>query len=399
MYNHHAAPFQHGSPYNQGPIGAVNGAIGGPAGGAPITIQQQQPAVSKPPGQDALAWQATDFASRAMNDNSRSVASLTRCLRDMTATLERTRIAYNQALQARDEKRNQLIKSEARLTEVRKVVGRYATVKDPVVASDGFTYERQVIEEYLRECQTNETDAYSQQTREVLSPILHSNSSLKKLVESLKAAKESEVPPADDLKPIPPFQGGGNASSAANNSRGNNNNNNASKGGKINFLEEDAATTKGRSAGNNNTSSNNNNAPSKPVVEESKNAPAAASGPWVAAASATSKAGGPNITNAGTSTPSGPNKDALHPCVRVYGHCNFRDGCQFAKYPYDACLNYIKGKCRFGTGCKELHVNLKDSRYKNAAASNTADEMLNNAAPVKGGADSKGPKKVADQRK
>ena len=342
MYNHHATPFQHGHPYSQqGAIGSANGAIGVPAGNAPAPVQQQ-PASNKPPGQDALAWQTTDFVNRAMNENSRSVASLARCLRDMTATLERTRIAYNQALQARDDKRNQLVKSEARLMEVRKVVGRYAGVKDPVVASDGFTYERQVIEDYLKECQTNETDAYSQQTREVLSPTLHSNSSLKKLVESLKAAKESEVPAAEDLKPIPPFQGGGASSSRNNNAPSASA---ANKGGaKINFFEEDSSKA-----------ARGGSAPKATSSEaDTKAAPtASAAGPWVAAASATKAAGSAPAVPSNT-------KDALHPCVRVYGHCNFRDGCQFAKYPYDACLSYIKGKCRFGSQCHEQHVNLKD---------------------------------------
>lgn len=46
----------------------------------------------------------------------------------------------------------------------------------------------------------------------------------------------------------------------------------------------------------------------------------------------------------------------LHPCIRVYGSCNFRDDCRFACYPFNACLNHIKGKCHHGNNCKELHV-------------------------------------------
>lgn len=57
---------------------------------------------------------------------------------------------------------------------------------------------------------------------------------------------------------------------------------------------------------------------------------------------------------------------ALHPCLRVYGLCNFDDDCTFANYPYEACLNHIKGKCRFGSTCKELHVDPRDPLYQNA---------------------------------
>lgn len=55
----------------------------------------------------------------------------------------------------------------------------------------------------------------------------------------------------------------------------------------------------------------------------------------------------------------------LHPCIRVFGSCKFKDDCRFAKYPYDACLSEIKGKCRYGAQCKELHVNKDDPLYIN----------------------------------
>lgn len=46
----------------------------------------------------------------------------------------------------------------------------------------------------------------------------------------------------------------------------------------------------------------------------------------------------------------------LHPCMRVYGNCNFGDDCRFACYPFNSCLNHIKGKCHHGNTCKEVHV-------------------------------------------
>jgi hypothetical protein len=55
----------------------------------------------------------------------------------------------------------------------------------------------------------------------------------------------------------------------------------------------------------------------------------------------------------------GGNDMRLHPCVRVYGYCNYKDSCTYAPYPYDACLSHLKGKCRFGNQCHELHVDFR----------------------------------------
>lgn len=45
----------------------------------------------------------------------------------------------------------------------------------------------------------------------------------------------------------------------------------------------------------------------------------------------------------------------FHPCLRVYGKCKFPT-CKFAKYPFRACLSHLKGKCKFGASCLEMHV-------------------------------------------
>jgi len=42
------------------------------------------------------------------------------------------------------------------------------------------------------------------------------------------------------------------------------------------------------------------------------------------------------------SQPTGP-PPATHPCIRLYGSCNFK-GCKFVNEPYDACMLCIKGK-------------------------------------------------------
>lgn len=48
--------------------------------------------------------------------------------------------------------------------------------------------------------------------------------------------------------------------------------------------------------------------------------------------------------------------EKFHPCLRVYGTCNYGRNCAYAKYPYDACLSNLKGRCRFGNQCHERHV-------------------------------------------
>ena len=69
----------------------------------------------------------------------------------------------------------------------------------------------------------------------------------------------------------------------------------------------------------------------------------------------------------------------LHPCIRVYGFCNYKDECAFARYPYDACLNNIKGKCRFGSSCKELHINPVDNKFRNPKAQQSLAQAIGQA--------------------
>lgn len=61
-----------------------------------------------------------------------------------------------------------------------------------------------------------------------------------------------------------------------------------------------------------------------------------------------------------------PSSFLRHPCIRVFGSCMFNDDCRYADFPYLACLNHIKGKCRFGERCKELHVDRDDPQFANS---------------------------------
>lgn len=65
-----------------------------------------------------------------------------------------------------------------------------------------------------------------------------------------------------------------------------------------------------------------------------------------------------NTELSGATPTDAPQPEKLHPCLRVYGTCNYGKSCAYANYPYDACLSNLKGRCRFGLQCHERHVDL-----------------------------------------
>eukprot|EP00760_Papus_ankaliazontas_P038882 PhM_4_TR9391/c0_g1_i1/m.65205 len=182
------------------------------------------------------------------------------------------RVLVQQLIAERDECRQQL-------AHIHRVVSRYAAVQDPVVASDGFTYEKRVLQQYLDDCRNAQQTAISQQTKEVLQDTLYPNESLKKFVELLKDLK---MPTQTPLTTVPGSLG----------------------------HDDTPAAHPGPRGGHKHT----------PTTAQ------------------------PGVT------------PTRHPCVRIYGLCNFGDDCVYASYPYEACLNYLKGKCRFGARCQEAHV-------------------------------------------
>eukprot|EP00992_Anisonema_acinus_P007003 TRINITY_DN2607_c0_g1_i1.p1 TRINITY_DN2607_c0_g1~~TRINITY_DN2607_c0_g1_i1.p1 ORF type:complete len:350 (+),score=59.36 TRINITY_DN2607_c0_g1_i1:53-1102(+) len=46
---------------------------------------------------------------------------------------------------------------------------------------------------------------------------------------------------------------------------------------------------------------------------------------------------------------------AVHPCIRIFGTCRMGEQCFYAQAPIDACLQHLKGRCRFGAACHERH--------------------------------------------
>lgn len=324
-----------------------------------------------------LLWNAGQFIGDSMKQHDRNMGRMMEMINNLQETLESTRVAYNVMIADRDAKRQQLVAAEGRLAEVQRVVQRYIVVHEPVVASDGYTYERFVIQQYLEECEANDASAYSQQTKEVLKDVLIPNQSLKKLVDLLKTVKPQDVPPATPRSTIPAFRAGNSVNWGE------------EEDSEIEPSEKKPIHAAELEAGFSHKKDEKKAAEAPPRAESAKEALMRNNGH---ASSHNSNSHSNNNSNSnsrpangGSSGPSGNSSgnSKLHPCLRVYGFCNFKDDCTFARYPYDACLNNIKGKCRFGSNCKELHVNPNDTKFINPKNPGPNNNNNNSAGPRK----------------
>lgn len=266
--------------------------------------QQEKPFEPSMPISTAMqeAGGAIDELRKELPQYDAATAAMMRHLQILTQAVETVQQHCSNVMQERDQYSSMLTVAQQRLTEVQRVVQRYTVVQDPVVASDGFTYERRTIQQYIDDCARTRAAPVSQQTREELTNTLVPNQSLKKLVDLLKSVKaDAPMPQAGNKDHHHGSSGGADLLHGGGgyhqNATSNNNNNGAARGG----------------AGANHSSANNN----------------------------------------------GSNEGRLHPCNRVYGFCNYKESCTFAPYPYDACLSFLKGKCRFGAQCHELHVDFR----------------------------------------
>lgn len=354
-----------------------------------------------------LLWDATRMLNDALSyRDSRRIADT---IHQMEYILDRTRIAYNDALAERDAVRDQLVEAEQKLTEVQRAVQRYTVVQEPVVASDGFTYEQGVIRQYLDECAESNTQAYSQQTKEPLNKILIPNQSLKKLVELLKTVTPQEVPAAVPRSRLGPLHAAPSSTATTAEVAADPSAPAAQRNGSgidwTNEVDEQQQqqqqetaqqqqqneTAEGEDGAPNNGSSGD--APEKAWARPNPNVASSAKPTTTAPAAPVARVAATNsATTTSSSSSSGANPSGkLHPCLRVYGLCNFEDSCQFALYPFDACLNNIKGKCRFGSVCKEFHVaNPADPKYINPKSNNNNHNVGASDSINKGGS----PKKV-----
>ena len=313
-----------------------------------------------------LFWETSNnIQSTPMN-----VDRLLREVATMSQQVESSRLSYNDVLAERDQLKEQAKVAEQRLTEVQRVVARYAVVEDPVVASDGFTYERRVINQYLEDCKSSKSEAISQQTKEVLNDTLVSNHSLRKLVDLVKDVRPDVVPELSERKPIAALGSSGLKLGE------NRSNTNDSDGAMLaSDLEATwASAVQGKHRGGRRDEREERREDRRDDRRDDRREAGGGGGGGRGEYSGGGGGGGQS---------SGGSNNRSHPCIRVYGFCNFKDECAFAKYPYDACLNNIKGKCRFGNSCKELHVNPMEKKYQNPKAQQSVQQA---AGPTKGSA-------------
>lgn len=246
----------------------------------------------------------------------------------MVQEVNALRAQYEEALGEKQSIEMLAARAEKRVQEVKEIVDRYVGVKDAVVASDGFTYERETISNYIDGCKEAGGTPTSYQTEKPLTSLLIPNRSLKTLVDRLVTLQKAELtssPVAADGVPAHP---------------------------------KPIATGRSNGGGG---GSGNDSAPRRNVHGGKDGS-------------------GPVELNA--------KGERVHPCIRVYGYCNYNDSCAYAKYPYDACLSNLKNKCRFKNQCHERHVEFRgplDDYGNPISASQGTNSNSNNNSQEKNG--------------
>ena len=129
---------------------------------------QQQPPTMNAQQAFQSAYDVAGNLSQPAHQYQQAVEKLNAQLAQLRDASDAAQYAHKAICQERDNYNRLLQAAEGRLGEVQRVVQRYTVVQEPVVASDGYTYERKVIEHYLQECELSETSAYSQQTKEII---------------------------------------------------------------------------------------------------------------------------------------------------------------------------------------------------------------------------------------
>ncbi|ESL11141.1 RNA-binding protein [Trypanosoma rangeli SC58] len=272
----------------------MSGARGGwaPASGDAEGVQQSDTRLMSPPVAYRAAYDSIGELQNSLQGYDQQVAKVIQQINALAGVVESLQQHYDAVVEEKDYMLRSLDAAEGRIQDVQRIVQRYAAVTDPVVASDGFTYERDVITNYFNECQAQKNIPMSQQTHTELTMMLFPNRSFKRFLEQLMENKPGEMRTE--------VSGGSHTNHGS------------------------SATAPSRSAGN---AQNNHKG------------------------DVGNKSGGAGVEG-----------ERLHPCVRVYGYCNYKDACAYALYPYDACLSHLKGKCRFRSQCHERHVDFYGPR-------------------------------------
>ena len=112
---------------------------------------------------------------------------------DVTDALEQVRHEREVLLFETEQLRLENAALHASVRASARVVDRFAAVADPVVASDGYTYERADLVQYLTECRSLGIAPRSQLTNEPMSDVLVCNNSLKRMIALLQSIEPVPV--------------------------------------------------------------------------------------------------------------------------------------------------------------------------------------------------------------
>lgn len=226
----------------------------------------------------------------------------------MASQAEYMRSSYQDLLSEKQHLDQLYEQADEKLKKVDRIISRFCFVKDPVVASDGFTYERENIISYMNTCKQSGETPKSKENNENLTSLLVPNRSLRTFLDRLQEIHKTDRSAMEASAP--------------------------------NYAKASAAN------------------PGAPLVLSgalgADFAPRAADP--VPPAEPTPV---PQKDSNGQVIELNARGQRVHPCVRVYGYCNYKDTCAYAKYPYDACLSNLKGKCRFRNQCHERHVEFR----------------------------------------
>lgn len=263
--------------------------------------------------------------NRSLQQYEQQLASILETLQILVGEVDTLHRHHNEVSSEKQYLESTAQQAEECVQNARRVFDRYTVVEDPVVASDGFTYERETITEYINSTTQEGNTPLSYQTKEPLTSLLIPNRSLKTLLTRLEEQFSLD---------------------RSSNSNGNSNSNN---GGGMNSIA--GSLNGGGGGGAHHRGSNNSTKKTASQVGAFDGASAnptagAAATPW-------------QKDSNGSSVELNAKGERVHPCIRVYKYCNYKDNCAYAKYPYEACLSNLKGKCRFKSQCHERHVEFR----------------------------------------
>ena len=289
-----------------------------------------------------------------------------------------------------------------------RIIERFSAVTDPVVASDGYTYERKDILKYFDDCKRTSTTARSHLTQEDLKEdLLVPNFSMKRMLTLLHEVEIPRIATDGMQQQLQQHQqqqrmnNSGNLQHHNHHHVGHLRRSSAPGGG------NDSTTSPSSTPGTNNVFSLHTAGRITPQQHQqnvSFSGPPMGGNPVADSINSSfqnqntgSNNISPNTSNtfnrdrrrsstdlsAGKNSSRGSRRQSLqtplqlsgklHPCLRVYGRCKFENECVFANYPFECCLSHLKGKCRFGATCLEPHVEFNGDSQANGFLRSDSD--------------------------